>query len=56
VDIIATEGEQGIASNLQRKAKQYDVMFDNLVRHMVHELHIETKPYGTTKERIPSWL
>lgn len=56
VDIISTEGEAGIAANLQRKAKQSEVMFNHLVEFMNNELNVGKVEYGTTKEKLPSWL
>jgi hypothetical protein len=56
VDIIATEGEERVLANLQRKAKAADKMFAALVTHMQQALSIATAPYGTEQEEIPSWL
>jgi hypothetical protein len=56
VNIIATEGEQGISANLQRKATQSEEMFNSLVRCMSNELSIQQTAYGIEKEKIPSWL
>lgn len=56
VDVITTEGEKNVLSNLQRKQEQAESMFDNLVDMMNDELKIETKPYGVTKEEVPTWL
>ena len=56
VDIITTEGEKNVLSNLQRKQQQAERMFDNLVEMMNDELKIKTKPYGVTKEEVPTWL
>lgn len=56
VDIVTTEGEQGIKANLQRKAEAADVMFDSLVAHMNNALKIDRKSVANLKERIPSWL
>lgn len=54
-DIIATEGQKGIMSNLQRKAVQADRMFEELVRHMHDAIRIEGG-YKFDKEGIlPCW-
>jgi hypothetical protein len=55
VDLIASEGEQGIKDNLQRKSQQADRMFTELVRHMQSAMAIERVNY-TKKAEIPSWL
>lgn len=56
VDIITTEGEKSVLKNLQRKAAQADVMFDNLVREMNGAIGIERSTYGEKKAEVPSWL
>jgi hypothetical protein len=56
VDIIATEGDKLVMSNLQRKAKAADKMFAQLVEHMQEALAIDRSQLFTQKEEIPSWL
>lgn len=56
VDMITTDGQENVLSNLQRKSEQADKMFDTLVSLMWRELKIEKKNEYTQKERIPSWL
>lgn len=56
VDIIATEGDQGIVENLQRKQAQADRMFDELVRHMTESMHIDRRQEYPTEMRVPKWL
>ena len=56
VDIIATEGEQGVLKNLQRKALAADKMFTELVAHMNDALHLRSSSAFTTPEEIPTWL
>lgn len=56
VDMIASEGEQGVLSNLQRKSNQADIMFSKLVANMTSELQINHVNKHTNKEEIPSWL
>ncbi len=56
VDLVATDGEIGVKENLQRKAKQADLMFTALVAHMNDALKIDaTKDYTKTEE-VPAWL
>ena len=56
VDIITTEGERGVLSNLQRKATQADRMFSNLVSEMNAALAIERASKFTQQLEVPSWL
>jgi len=56
VDVIETEGDRDVLKNLQRKARQADAMFSNLVREMNEVLHISKTRTFTTQETIPSWL
>ena len=56
VDVITTEGQKNVLSNLQRKEMQASEMFDNLVALMRNELKIKTKNEYTKMEEIPSWL
>lgn len=56
VDIITTDGQNNVLSNLQRKADSAGIMFDRLVEMMRNELNIHKRNDYTTTERIPSWL
>jgi hypothetical protein len=56
VNIIATEGEAGVAKNLRRKADQADQMFAKLVEYMTDELRIGSAESFSNQEEIPSWL
>lgn len=56
VDIVSTVGEVDVLKNLQRKAKQADVMFDNLVKLMNDSLAFRLENNFNQKEIIPSWL
>lgn len=56
IDVISSEGEQGVLSNLNRKAKAAEVMFSKLVALINNELKIETKKSETIKIKKPSWL
>lgn len=56
VDIITTDGQADVLSNLTRKAQQADKMFDRLVSMMFNEMKIEKKNDRTKQQEIPSWL
>lgn len=56
VDIVTTEGERGVMSNLQRKAEQADAMFSRLVAEMNHALTIERANNMTKQLEVPAWL
>jgi hypothetical protein len=56
VDVIETEGDRDVLKNLQRKARQADAMFSNLVTEMNNVLRINRAAAFTNQERMPSWL
>ena len=56
VDVITSEGEANILSNLQRKATAADGMFSNLVAMMNNELSIQKKQHVTTPTQLPNWI
>jgi len=56
VDMITTDGQDNVITNLNRKAEQAAAMFDNLVSMMWRELRIERENQYTQKEQVPSWL
>lgn len=55
VDIVATEGEVDIQHNLQRKAKQAETMFSQLVSHMRDGMAIQRSEPFTTEVKLPEW-
>lgn len=55
VDRIYTDGGKRILANLERKARQADTMFDDLVKFMGKELRIENV-YQEKKAEAPQWL
>jgi len=55
VDRIYTNGGQRMLENLQRKAKQADKMFSDLVRFMGRELSIKNV-YEKREVEIPQWM
>ena len=56
VDVVATEGELGVLKNLQRKAKQADSMFSNLVTQMNAAMDVARTVTHTQTLEVPSWL
>ncbi len=56
VDVIASEGEQGVLSNLNRKAAQAETMFSKLVSLINNELKIEKINNTTNQLTKPSWI
>lgn len=56
VDIVTTEGEKDVLSNLQRKSDSADRMFSNLVSYMNDALGIDRSVKFTKIEEVPSWL
>lgn len=56
VDIVSTEGGQGVKRNLQRKAAQADRMFTALVSHMNDALKIEAHVRNGRPVEVPEWL
>jgi hypothetical protein len=56
VDIVATEGQSRVLSNMERKAKAADRMFSQLVSLMNDELTITEDDKYEKKEIIPLWL
>jgi len=56
VDVISSEGESDVLENLNRKQDAANTMFRNLVKMMNDSLQVRSKPYGTEKEEVPSWL
>lgn len=55
VDRIYTDGGHRIITNLQRKSRQADAMFADLVHHMDQELHIKNV-YTKRRVEAPKWL
>jgi hypothetical protein len=53
---VASEGESGVVSNLQRKADQADAMFKHLVALINDELRIEGAKHTKLNPVFPNWL
>ena len=56
VDIVTTEGGQGIMKNLQRKAAQTDKMFTSLVAQMNNAISVENRIKFDKEMEVPKWL
>lgn len=56
VDVIASEGEAGVLSNLNRKATQADQMFASMVSLINQELRIIKTNQHVNQQEVPSWL
>ena len=56
VDVIASEGEQNVLNNLNRKSAAAAIMFQKLVELINHELKIEIKSNSNNQLTKPSWL
>lgn len=56
VDIVTTQGEAGVLTNLQRKSTQADKMFDNLVAEMSHSIALDRIQKETVQHSLPSWI
>lgn len=56
VDIITTEGEQGVLDNLQRKSRQAEIMFDNLINEMNSAIEINKNRVINNNLEMPNWI
>jgi len=56
VDVVATEGEQNVLKNLQRKQGKANQMFESLVAEMTAAMSIVRPPRPTISLEVPSWL
>jgi len=56
VDLIYSQGDENIISNLKRKQNQAEEMFENLVKEMNNSLHINNIKIFENKMEVPSWL
>jgi len=55
VHLVYTDGGERMLENLNRKSKQADQMFDDMVRHMNQELRIENV-YEKKRVEVPQWM
>lgn len=56
IDDVVSDGEAGITANLDRKAKQMDIMFSRMVELMNQELVHKEVDRFTKKQKTPKWL
>jgi hypothetical protein len=56
LDVIATQGESGVISNMMRKADQADKMFQAMVRFMTESQKIKKVNKHTKEMEVPKWL
>jgi hypothetical protein len=56
LDVIATEGERGVITNMRRKAVQAGKMFEALVQEMNHSETIKSENKNHETIQIPNWL
>jgi hypothetical protein len=56
IDLITSDGEQGVLKNIMRKSHNADVMFESLVRNMGKANHLTTENPHTQPTQLPSWL
>lgn len=56
VDVVTSEGEQGVVKNLKRKAVAADRMFASLVAEMHRAQSVERSTPFTHSTEVPSWM
>lgn len=56
VDIVTTPAMSRVLANLQRKARDAERIFDEIVKYMGESLKIETKREFIKKMEVPSWM
>ena len=56
VDIVMTEGERKVMTNLSRKSKGADEMFEQLVKEMNNAFSIQRTDDCVNQQEVPSWL
>lgn len=56
VDVVFTEGQRKVIENMNRKARQAEVMFENLVGEMGNAIGVSRANDHTNKMEIPRWL
>lgn len=56
-DIVTTQGEQSVLTNLRRKAEAADAMFASLVEQMNSAMQIDRNlPFYNRNDGVPAWL
>lgn len=56
VDIVTTEGEADVLTNLERKASAADAMFSSIVAEMNNELRITRSQRFERPAEVPTWM
>ena len=56
IDVISSEGESGVVSNMRRKSEQSEAMVARLVELINNELRIEKINKHTNTQTLPTWL
>jgi hypothetical protein len=56
LDVIATEGEARVLTNMRSKADRASAMFEELVAQMNNATTIKRTNLYTTTPRLPQWL
>jgi hypothetical protein len=56
LDVIATEGETRVLTNMRNKGRRADEMFKCMVAEMNQSLRIVTENTYTHSAELPSWL
>jgi len=56
VDMITTDGQENVVSNLQTKAKKASEMFEHLVTLMNDALHVQKRHDSLHTIGVPAWL
>lgn len=56
VHLISSEGAAGVLHNLQRKARQADQMFAQLIEHMHQGETVQRPELTSQKIEVPTWL
>lgn len=55
VDVVSTEGEEGVTANLKNKSDQVDRMFGKLVEEMGNAITVKNQENFTEGVNIPIW-
>lgn len=57
VHIVTSEAEKSVLDNMQKKERESDAMFSNLLQHMKDFYSVEKKTYtANQKMEIPTWI
>ncbi len=56
VDMVGTDGLEGVQGNLEAKEKKVDRMFGRLVELMHKGMRLERIGYGSKQTEVPAWL